>query len=136
MTKQLVLSCDASNHGISAVLAHLNSVGSEAPIAYASCTLTSAERNYRKYGGERRTSLYFWSHPKFHQYLYGQRFSLVSDNKPLMSLYSESKGIPQMASGRIHRWALTLLVYDYEIKYHQGKLNFGADSTSTVGYRS
>lgn len=45
---------------------------------------------------------------KFHQYLYEQQFTLVSDHKPLMNLFNENKGIPQMASGRIQRWALTL----------------------------
>ncbi|KAJ8042549.1 hypothetical protein HOLleu_13634 [Holothuria leucospilota] len=69
---------------------------------------------------------------KFHQYLYGQQFTLVSDHKPLMSLFNEKKGIPQMASGRIQRWALTLSAYDYKIKYREGKLNFGADALSRL----
>ena len=44
--KPILLVCDASPHGIGAVLCHRLSNGREAPIAYYSRTLSSAERNY------------------------------------------------------------------------------------------
>ena len=42
--KGLVVSCDASPYDIGAVIAHIMKDGSEKPVAYASRTLSTAER--------------------------------------------------------------------------------------------
>ena len=44
--KDIVLSCDASDYGVAAVISHRMEDGSERPVAYASRTLNSAEKNY------------------------------------------------------------------------------------------
>ena len=45
---------------------------------------------------------------KFHQYLYGQHFTLVTDHKPLTAILGSKKGVPSLAAARLQRWALLL----------------------------
>ena len=64
---------------------------------------------------------------RFHQYLFGQNFTIYSDHKPLQHLFRETNAIPAMSPARIQRWALTLGAYNYSIMYKAGKLNANAD---------
>ena len=107
-TKPLLLSCDASQYGVGAVLSQLCN-GDEKPVAYASRTLTNAERNYSQL--EKEGLALIFGVKKFHVYIFGRKFTLFTNHKPLQSLLNESKPIPSMASARIQRWALTLASY-------------------------
>ena len=48
---------------------------------------------------------------KFHQYLCGRKFLLVTDNKPLTTLLGPKSAIPTLAAARLQRWALLLVAY-------------------------
>ena len=65
--------------------------GSERPIAFVSRTLTVSECNYVQLEKE-ALSLVFGI-KKFHRYLYGQKFTLVTDHKPLTTILGPKKGI-------------------------------------------
>ena len=82
---------------------------SERPIAFASRTLSQAEHKYAQLDKEALSIIF--GVKRFHQYLYGRHFNILSDHKPLQYLLGENRGIPAMASARIQRWALTLSAY-------------------------
>ena len=129
-TKPLLVYADASPYGVGAVLAHKMPDNSEKPIAFASHTLTPAERNYSQLEKEALAIVY--AVKRFHQYLYGTHFTLYSDHKPLERLIGEFQQIPPLASARIQHWALTLAAYQYTFKYKPGKSMSTADALSRL----
>ena len=60
---------------------------------------------------------------KFHQYLFGRKFTLVTDNRPLMSIFGNESGIPVMAANCLQRYAVILSAYDFEIMYTKSENN-------------
>ena len=108
---KLTLACDASAYGIGVVLAHKYPNGSEKPIAYASCTLTKASQIEK----ESLTCIYGVKH--FHSYLFGHSFDLITDHKPLLTLFHEHKPTSPQASARIRRWSLLLAAYEYKMAF-------------------
>ena len=115
---------DASPVGVGAVIVqHQNGV--RRPICYASRTLTSVERRYSQ--TEKEALALVWACERFHQYLYGLEFELVTDHKPLEVIYS-ARSKP---SARIERWVLRLQPYRFRIVHIAGPNNI-ADALSRL----
>ncbi|KAG7307507.1 hypothetical protein JYU34_007710 [Plutella xylostella] len=128
-TKKLILTCDASPVGIGGVLTQVGADGCERPVSYISRTLSPAEQNYSQI--DREALAIVFSLQKFHQYVYGRRFVLRTDHKPLVSIFGPKKGIPMMAASRLQRWSVIVAAYSYDIEYIN-TTNNGADSLSRL----
>ena len=113
-----------------AVLSHTFPDGSERPIAYTSRTLSDAEKNYAQI--EKEGLALVLGVKKFHKYLYGRRFTLVTDHKPLVSIFGPKKSLPTLAAARLQRWAVLLLGYQYDLKFRSSSQHSNADDFSRL----
>ena len=127
---ELTLACDASAYGLGAVLSHKMPNGSERPLGYASRTLTEAERNYSQLEKEGLACIF--GIKRFHDYLFGRPFELITDHKPLLGLLKENRAVSQQASARIKRWSLFLSSYEYQLVFRNTKAHANADALSRL----
>ena len=129
-TKPIVLSCDASPYGISCIMSHRFQDGTEKPIQCASRRLNNAEKNYSQ--TEREGLSVIYGVTKFHQWLWGRKFKIITDHQPLLRLFSETQETTKLAASRLVRWSILLSAYNYEIVYRPGANHQNADALSRL----
>ena len=108
---------DASPVGLGAILTQRGDAGLRI-ISYASRALTPVEQRYSQV--EREALGVVFGCEKFHLYLYGSPFAVITDTKPLVPLYNNPRSKPP---ARIERWVLRLQQYDMIVKYRPGANN-------------
>jgi len=121
-TKPFVLT-DASNKALGAILSQ-GPIGQDLPVAYASRTLVNAEKNYST---TEELLAIVWGCKQYRQYLFGRKFTIVTDHKPLTWVFSVKD-----PSLRLLRWRLKLEEYDYQIVYKPGIRNTNVNALSRI----
>ncbi|GKE39045.1 putative reverse transcriptase domain-containing protein [Tanacetum coccineum] len=117
-SEDFITYCDASKKGLGAVLMQREKV-----ISYASRQLKIHEKNYTTHDLELRAvvfALKIWRH-----FLYGTKCTVFTDHKSLQDILNQKE-----LNMRQRRWLELLSDYDYEIRYHPGKVNVVADALS------
>ena len=125
---------DASQDGLGALLEqnHQTTDGDRwFPIAYASRALLPYEKNYAQI--EKETLSIVFGVERFHEYLYGRRFTVINDHQPLKSIFNKS--ITQCPP-RIQRFFMKLQKYDFDLEYAPGKTMVVSDALSRAYLKS
>ena len=123
--EETLVSCDASATALGACLSQKVG-GVERPVAFASRVLSPAESKYS--ASEREALACMWACERWHFYLYGRRFTLVTDHQALKTLLTAG------GSGhrplRLHRWSDRLFQYTFDVVFRPGRDNHVADCLS------
>ena len=124
--KEFQLHTDACEKGLGGVLYQKDKNGLQRVIAYASRSLSHTERNYPGHKLE-FLALKWAVTDRFHEYLYGGKFDVFTDNNPLTYILTSAK---LDACGQ--RWVASLTNYDFRLFYKTGKSNVEADALSQI----
>ncbi|XP_041471780.1 uncharacterized protein K02A2.6-like [Lytechinus variegatus] len=116
--KSTQLIVDASPVGLGALLAQTTKDGKTSVIAFTSRSLTPVEQRYSQ--TEREALSITWAILHFHLYVYGSNFTVITDHRPLVSLFNNANSKPPT---RIERWILKLQEYEFCVTYEPGKTN-------------
>ncbi|GBP06580.1 Uncharacterized protein K02A2.6 [Eumeta japonica] len=111
----IFVAADASMVGIGAQIFHEMPDGNRKAIYHISRSLTPSKQKYSQIVKEALALVFACI--KFHRMIYGRRFTLMTDHKPLLTIFGSKKGIPTHTANRLQRWALVLMGYDFQIEY-------------------
>lgn len=126
--KELVVTTDASDFACGAILSQRYADG-DFPIAYASKTSAKGE-SYNPIIEKELIAIH-WAIEYFRPYLYGRRFKVRTDHRPLVYLFGMKK-----PTSRLTRIRLDLEEFDFDIEFVPGKTNVGADALSRIVTKS
>ena len=124
--RDFTVETDASISGIGAVLSQRQDNGKLHPVAYANCSLSSAECNYSV--TEMETLALVWALTKFNHYLYGWSVTVMTDHVAVRAIL-----VRPNPSCKHTRWWTEVYgsgLKDVIIAYRAGKFKSVADALS------
>lgn len=122
--KPFFIQTDASNSGLGAVLTQ-NIDDEEKVIAFASRSLTKAERNYSV--TERECLAVVFAVDKFRPYVEGVKFTIITDHHSLLWLNRMKD-----PAGKLARWSVKLNQFSFDLLHRKGKFNVVPDALSRI----
>ena len=125
VNKPYRLYTDASDFAVGAILVQTDEHGTERPIHFLSHQLSAVQRRWATV--EKEAFAVIHALRKLRPYLYSADFIVLTDHKPLRSLFSN-----EMQNTKIQRWAVMLAEYGARIEHRQGKNNVRADMLSWI----
>ena len=123
-----MIDCDESKYGIGAVLLQQQDPSKPtewATVGYYSNTLSREQRNYS--ATERECLAVKWSVLTLRPYLEGSHFIVRTDHNSLRWMMTLND-----PTGRLMRWRLRLLDFDYEVLYRSGRVHQVPDALSRL----
>lgn len=126
-TKQFIVTVDSSSHGCGGVISQKYD-DYDAPIAYISRTFKKGELN--KAIIEKELLAIHFALKTFRHYLYGQKFVVFTDHKPLIYLFKLKN-----PSSKLMRIKMDLEEFDFTIEYIKGRDNVVADALSRISIK-
>ena len=126
-----ILTTDASDVGVGAMLSQIQN-GKEVPIAFASSTLTQAQRNYS--ASEKEAWAVVWACEHWEKYLLGRHFTLQTDHSALKTMLVNRGS--RRESSKFHRWLERLSPFSFTPHYIKGEDNRVADALSRLVQRA
>ena len=105
--KPIKLAGDASSYGLGVVLLHVSEDG-EHSIAFVSRSLSKAERNRSQI--EKEVLVLVFSVKKFHKYVFGRTFTLLTDNKNLMFVLNPKLVLCPISAAHIQRFLSYIII--------------------------
>ena len=124
--KPYTVETDASISGLGAVLSQIQVDKKLHPVAYASRSLSPAERNYSV--TELETLAVVWALARFHSYLYGQSVTVITDHAAVRAVLETPN--PSCKHARWWTQVYGTGLKDVKIVYRAGRLNSCADALS------
>ena len=120
--KETVIQTNASIKGLGACLLQEGK-----PVYYTSRAIAEAENNYVAI--ELESLAVAWAFEKLHHFIYGKKFKLQTDQKPLATILSRSQNA---STPRLQRLLNRAFQYDFDVEYIKGETNVLADCLSRL----
>jgi hypothetical protein len=123
-SQPFIIHCDSSGYASGAILSQVDpESGLEYVVVYASRILKGAETHYTI--TEKECLAVVWSVKLFRPYIYGSKFTVITDHEALKWLMGLKNPV-----GRLARWVIYLQCLDFEIIHKKGSSHTNADFLS------
>ncbi|KXZ41086.1 hypothetical protein GPECTOR_825g55 [Gonium pectorale] len=127
--RPFLVQTDFCKTAVAACLAQKGEDGREYAVQFASKKLTPAQTCWSSADGEAYAAV--WAIKHFRPYLYGKKFTLITDSMAVRHLKTASA---QDLHGKLARYALKLQQYDFDIQHRPGTAHGNVDGLSRLGH--